>query len=125
MGVNPVVIGAWVGMFVTFLNLIPVGQLDGGHILRAMVGDYQETIAALVPGALFALAGYLYYFREYSINTVFVWILWGLLATLFASMGAATPIRDDQLGSGRLLLGILTFGVGLLCFMPVPVMIVD
>ncbi|GAB7120129.1 site-2 protease family protein [Natrinema sp. JCM 9743] len=125
MGVNPVVIGAWVGMFVTFLNLIPVGQLDGGHILRAMVGDYQETIAALVPGALFALAGYLYYFRDYSINTVFVWVLWGLLATLFASMGAATPIRDDRLGSGRLLLGIVTFGVGLLCFMPVPVMIID
>ncbi|MBZ6495715.1 site-2 protease family protein [Natrinema longum] len=123
-GVNPVVIGAWVGMFVTFLNLIPVGQLDGGHILRAMVGEYQETIAALVPGALLALAGYLYYFQEHSLNTVFVWILWGLLTMLFASMGPATPIRDERLDPGRFVLGIVTFGLGLLCFMPIPVMIV-
>ncbi|SEW15878.1 site-2 protease family protein [Natrinema salifodinae] len=124
MGVNPVVIGAWVGMFVTFLNLIPVGQLDGGHILRAMTGELQETIAALVPGVLFALAGYLYYVQNYDVNTVFVWILWGLLTTVLASMGPATPIRDEPLGRGRFVLGIATFGLGFLCFMPVPVVIV-
>jgi membrane-associated protease RseP (regulator of RpoE activity) len=124
-GVNPVVIGAWVGMFVTFLNLIPVGQLDGGHILRAMAGEFQETIAALVPGALFALAGYLYYVGEYDVNTVFVWVFWGLLTALFASMGPTTPVRDDRLGVGRFVLGVLTFGLGLLCFMPVPVVIVN
>jgi len=123
-GVNPVVIGAWVGMFVTFLNLIPVGQLDGGHILRAMAGDLQETIAAIVPGVLFALAGFLYYVQDYSLNTVFVWILWGLLTTLFASVGPATPIRDESLGRRRFVLGVVTFGIGLLCFMPVPVEIV-
>ncbi|ELY68493.1 site-2 protease family protein [Natrinema versiforme] len=124
-GVNPVVIGAWVGMFVTFLNLIPVGQLDGGHILRAMAGEFQETIAAIVPGALFALAGYLYYVQNHTLNTVFVWILWGLLTTVFASIGPATPMRDERLGSGRVLLGIVTFGLGLLCFMPIPVMIIE
>ncbi len=123
-GVNPVVIGAWVGMFVTFLNLIPVGQLDGGHILRAMAGELQETIAALVPGVLFALAAYLYYVDGYSVNTVFVWILWGLLTTFLASKGPATPVRDEQLGRGRFILGTVTFGLGLLCFMPVPVMII-
>ena len=124
MGVNPVVIGAWVGMFVTFLNLIPVGQLDGGHILRAMAGELQETFAALVPGALFALAAYLYYVDGYSVNTVFVWILWGLLTAVLASKGPATPIQDERLGWGRFVLGTVTFGLGLLCFMPVPVVIV-
>ncbi|WP_408957002.1 site-2 protease family protein [Natrinema sp. 74] len=123
-GVNPVVIGAWVGMLVTFLNLIPVGQLDGGHILRAMAGELQETIAAVVPGVLFALAGYLYYLQDYSLNTVLIWILWGVLTTLVASMGPATPIRDESLGRGRFVLGVATFGIGLLCFMPVPVEIV-
>ncbi|QLG49430.1 site-2 protease family protein [Natrinema halophilum] len=123
-GVNPVVIGAWVGMFVTFLNLIPVGQLDGGHILRAMTGEFQETIAAVVPGALFALAAYLYYVQDYGLNTVAVWIIWGVLTTLVASVGPATPIRDESLGRGRFVLGIVTFGIGLLCFMPVPVEVV-
>jgi len=123
-GVNPVVIGAWVGMFVTFLNLIPVGQLDGGHILRAMAGDFQETIAALVPGVLFALAAYLFYIDGYSVNTVFVWILWGLLTAFLASKGPATPVQDERLGRGRFVLGAVTFGLGLLCFMPVPVMII-
>ncbi|TMT87716.1 site-2 protease family protein [Haloterrigena sp. H1] len=123
-GVNPVVIGAWVGMFVTFLNLIPVGQLDGGHILRAMAGEFQETIAALVPGVLFALAAYLFYVDGYSVNTVFVWILWGVLTAFLASKGPATPVQDERLGRGRFVLGAVTFGLGLLCFMPVPVMII-
>ncbi|MEY7848670.1 site-2 protease family protein [Natrarchaeobius sp. A-rgal3] len=123
--VNPVVIGGWVGMFVTYLNLIPVGQLDGGHILRAMAGSYQETIAALVPGVLFGLAAYLYYVSGYGINSVLIWGIWGVLTAIFASIGPAQPIHDDRLGAGRLLLGILTFGLGALCFMAVPIAIIE
>ncbi|RQG94401.1 site-2 protease family protein [Natrarchaeobius chitinivorans] len=123
--VNPVVIGGWVGMFVTFLNLIPVGQLDGGHILRAMAGEYQETIAALVPGVLFGLAAYLYYVSGYSGNSVFIWAVWGVFTAVLASVGPAHPVRDDRLGLGRILLGIVTFALGVLCFMAVPIAIIE
>ncbi|MDQ2051098.1 site-2 protease family protein [Natronolimnohabitans sp. A-GB9] len=123
--VNPVVIGAWVGMFVTFLNLIPVGQLDGGHILRAMTGEFHETIAALVPGALFLLAGYLYYVADYGGQAVFVWVFWGFLTAVLAAAGAARPVTDERLGTGRLVIGLVTFGLGLLCFMPVPLELVQ
>ncbi|MXV61353.1 site-2 protease family protein [Natronorubrum sp. JWXQ-INN-674] len=123
--INPVVIGAWVGMFVTFLNLIPVGQLDGGHILRAMTGEFHETISALVPAALFALAAYLYYVGGYGAQTVFIWVFWGILAIVLASAGAARPVTDERLGTGRLIVGIVTFGLGLLCFMPVPIEILQ
>ncbi|WP_137289382.1 site-2 protease family protein [Natronorubrum halophilum] len=123
--VNPVVIGAWVGMFVTFLNLIPVGQLDGGHILRAITGEFHETISALVPGALFALAAYLYYVGGYSLQTVFIWIFWGVLTAVFARAGAAHPVDDSRLGTGRVIIGLVTFGFGLLCFMPVPLEIIQ
>jgi membrane-associated protease RseP (regulator of RpoE activity) len=120
--VHPVVFGGWVGMFVTFLNLLPVGQLDGGHIVRAMVGRRQETVAAAVPGALFALAGYLLFFQE-GVNSVGIWAMWGLFALGLAYAGPATPIHDDTLDSPRLALGVVTFVLGALCFTPVPVAI--
>ncbi|APX97957.1 site-2 protease family protein [Natronorubrum daqingense] len=123
--INPVVIGAWVGMFVTFLNLIPVGQLDGGHILRSMSDGLFDTISSLVPTLLVALAGYLYFVGGYGFQTVFIWILWAILTTLFASAGAAEPVTDDELGTGRQLVGIATFGLGLLCFMPVPLEVIQ
>ncbi|RKD95909.1 site-2 protease family protein [Halopiger aswanensis] len=123
--VNPVVIGGWVGMFITFLNLIPVGQLDGGHILRAMAGEYQESIAALVPGVLFGLAAYLYYILDYSGNSVAIWAFWGVFTAVLASVGPAHPIRDESLGGWRFVLGLVTFGLGLLCFMAVPIAIIE
>jgi hypothetical protein len=46
------------------------------------------------------------------------------LTALLASKGPATPVRDESLGRGRFLLGTVTFGLGLLCFMPIPVVIV-
>jgi len=121
--INPVVIGGWVGMFVTFLNLIPVGQLDGGHIVRAMVGEQQERVAALVPVALFGLAAYVFYVERVS-NASVLWVFWGLLATYVAYVGPATPIDDEGLDAKRKALGILTFVLGVLCFTPVPIEIV-
>jgi len=121
--VHPVVFGGWVGMLVTLLNLLPVGQLDGGHILRAMVGKRQETLAAAVPGALFALAGYLYFVRG-SVNSVGIWAMWGLFAVGLAYAGPAAPIRDESLDRKRILLGVLTFVLGALCFTPVPVEVI-
>jgi membrane-associated protease RseP (regulator of RpoE activity) len=120
---NPVVIGGWVGMFVTFLNLLPVGQLDGGHILRAIVGPGQERVAAFLPVGLFGLAGYLYFFENVG-SAVTIWVFWGLLAGLFAFMGSATPVTDEDLDRKRVAVGILTFVLGALCFTPVPIEIV-
>ncbi len=117
---NPVVFGGWVGMFVTFLNLIPVGQLDGGHLVRAMLGERQETVAALVPAALFGLAGYLYVFADVGSNAPFLWGFWGLLTLGLAYAGPATPVYDDRLDRTRMAVGVVTFLLGLLCFTPVP-----
>ncbi|MFC3959819.1 site-2 protease family protein [Halovivax cerinus] len=122
--VNPVVIGGWVGMFVTVLNLIPVGQLDGGHILRAMIGPAQETVAALVPAALLGLAGYLYVLTDTTGQGASVWILWGVLTTLLAIAGPAEPVVEERLGPRRLALGVLTFVLGATCFTLVPIELV-
>ena len=116
---HPVVFGGWVGMFITFLNLLPVGQLDGGHIVRSIFGERQETFAAAVPAALFGLAGYLYFLQDVT-NAVGIWIMWGLLTIGLAYAGPATPIRDTPLDGKRIALGAMTFGLGILCFTPVP-----
>jgi len=119
---HPVVMGGWVGMFFTVLNLLPVGQLDGGHIVRAVVGERQETIAALVPGVLFGLAGYLWYVEDLGLNdSVGLWAFWGVLAMVVSLGGAADPIDETPVDARRLALALLTFVLGALCFLPVPI----
>jgi membrane-associated protease RseP (regulator of RpoE activity) len=119
--VNPVVFGGWVGLFVTLLNLIPVGQLDGGHVVRAMVGDEAERVAAFVPLVLFALAGYLYFVEGLGIeDSVGLWTFWGLITLGLAYAGNADPIYEEPLDRKRMAVGLLTFVLGLLCFTPVP-----
>ncbi|WP_435155404.1 site-2 protease family protein [Haladaptatus sp. DFWS20] len=122
--INPVVIGGWVGMFVTFLNLIPVGQLDGGHIVRAIIGERQESVAAIVPAVLFGLAAYVFYVLNVS-NATVLWVIWGFLSMFFAYVGPATPIDDGALDPRRKLLGVLTFVIGFLCFTPTPIQIIS
>ena len=122
VAVNPVIIGGWVGMFFTVLNLLPVGQLDGGHILRAMLGESQERVAALVPAALLGIAAYLYYGPGYALNeSVVLWGFWGLLSAFIAFKGPADPIDDSPLDTPRIAVGVATFALGALCFMLVPV----
>jgi len=125
--VHPVVFAGWAGMFFTFLNLLPVGQLDGGHIVRAIVGQRQETIAAAVPGGLFALAGALYLTQEappIGFGVWTLWVFWGLLSTGLAYAGPANPTTDEGLDRNRTVVGIVTFLLGLACFTPVPFEIV-
>ena len=121
--INPVVVGGWVGMFVTFLNLLPVGQLDGGHIVRAIAGERQETVAALVPAVLFGMAGYLHYVQNVDGNATFLWVFWGLFSSAIAFAGPANPVRDESLDARRTALGVFTFVFGALCFTPVPIVI--
>jgi membrane-associated protease RseP (regulator of RpoE activity) len=120
--VHPVIIGGWVGMFFTVLNLLPVGQLDGGHMVRAMLGRRQETVASLVPLALFSLAAYLYYVRDLGFNeSVGLWAVWGLFATIIAYNGPAHPADETPLGWKRQVVGLVTFALGALCFLLVPI----
>jgi membrane-associated protease RseP (regulator of RpoE activity) len=123
--VHPVIIGGWVGMFFTLLNLLPVGQLDGGHMVRAMVGPRQETVASLVPGALFVIAAYLYYGRGLGLNeSVGLWAFWGVFSLVIAFNGPANPDDEQRLDWPRVALGVLTFGAGALCFLLVPIQVV-
>lgn len=106
---HPVARAAWVGMFATALNLLPVGQLDGGHIVYALLGRYHKWITytfllALLPmGALWS-----------------GWWFWAVL--LFFVARRHPPVYDlSEIGSARIKLGILALVVFLLCFSIAPI----
>jgi membrane-associated protease RseP (regulator of RpoE activity) len=121
LAVNPVLVGGWVGAFVTFLNLLPVGQLDGAHVSRALVGDAVERLRYLLPLALFGLAGYLVAFADG--RAAGIWILWGLLTLVFGRVGTATPLDDSGVDARRKAVGALALVAGALCFTPVPIVL--
>ncbi len=107
---HPVVRAGWVGLFATALNLLPVGQLDGGHILYAVAGERHRLITRLFLICLLPLG---YFFWE-------GWLLWAVFLFLF---GRKHPSIYDvsPLGSGRVKLAILALLMFLLCFTVTPV----
>lgn len=110
---HPVAFAGWVGMLVTALNLIPSGQLDGGHVLRAMIGEKASYVSTFLPFVLISLGFYVTYIQN---RDGFMWVFWGLLLSLFAASGHPKPLNDDiPLGKGRMALGILIFTLGILC----------
>jgi membrane-associated protease RseP (regulator of RpoE activity) len=107
---HPVAFAAWFGLFVTSLNLIPIGQLDGGHVAYALWGHRQRTMAfAVIP--LLIMLGFVGWPG---------WFLWAFMAGVFGL--EHPPVVDPQvpLGRGRVLVGWIAFAVFVVTFAPVP-----
>jgi len=107
---HPVARAGWVGVFATALNLLPVGQLDGGHIVYALSGERHRWIsrtfiALLVPAGFFFWQG---------------WLMWAVLLFLFARRHPAIHDLSD-VGTERVRLGVLALAMFLLCFMLAPI----
>jgi membrane-associated protease RseP (regulator of RpoE activity) len=109
---HPIARAAWVGLLATALNLMPIGQLDGGHILYSFVGGHHRLLTNLFIVALIPLA----FFFSWS------WMFWALL--LFF-LGRKHPRIYDPtpLGTGRAQLGMLAFLMFVVSFSPAPVMV--
>ncbi len=104
---------AWFGLFVTALNMMPVGQLDGGHATYAMIRRHATVVSRL---GIFACLGLLY-FRP-------MWLLWTILLLVLARRPHPPTLDDEQpLGRARVLVGIFSFAMFAVCFTPSPIMI--
>jgi membrane-associated protease RseP (regulator of RpoE activity) len=107
---HPVARAAWIGVFATALNLLPIGQLDGGHILYAFTGPKHRMLSRLFAIALVPIGIFYWY----------VWVLWAVFFFFFGSR--RPPIQDDRpLDATRVLLGALALVVLVLTFTPAPV----
>src|ERR1700730_5566131 len=108
---SPLAFAGWLGLFITALNLLPVGQLDGGHITRAMFGSrVGQTISSLAMWSLLLLA-------------LFVWpglMMWALIVFLIAGRGTP-PLNDlTPLDGGRMVLGYIGMLILILILAPMP-----
>jgi membrane-associated protease RseP (regulator of RpoE activity) len=106
---HPVLVAGWIGLFITSLNLIPGGQLDGGHILYAVSPKAHKVFTNFLPIVLF-LMGTLYWVG---------WLLWGLFLMIPAMRHPKVPIAP-QLSQGRLTLAVIGLAIFLLTFTPTP-----
>ena len=111
---HPVAVAAWVGMFATSLNLLPGGQLDGGHIVFALSPRVHKTmsrltILALIPLALFCWTG---------------WIVWAILLRI---SGMRHPIvaQWPGIGTGRQFLAVVALAMLVLTFWYSPITSTD
>jgi membrane-associated protease RseP (regulator of RpoE activity) len=108
---HPIAFAGWIGLLVTMLNLLPIGQLDGGHIAYAMLGNKQGLVGWIALGALFPLS-------FLSLN----WLVWGLLIFLLMRSAKHPPIQDilTPLSKKNKYIGYLCLLIFILCFIPTP-----
>lgn len=108
---HPIAFAGWIGLLVTMLNLLPVGQLDGGHIAYAMLGNKQGLVGWITLGALFLLS-------FLSLN----WLVWGLLIFFLMRSAKHPPIHDilTPLSNKNKNIGYLCLLIFILCFIPTP-----
>ncbi|HLG30490.1 MAG TPA: site-2 protease family protein [Candidatus Brocadiales bacterium] len=108
---HPIAYAGWTGLFVTALNLLPVGQLDGGHVMYALLGRKSEFIYKI--GILL--------FCVFTVLWYHGWILMTILLLLFGFQHPAPVDETTGLDSRRKLLGIIMFIVFVLSFTPEPI----
>lgn len=135
----PLLIAGWFGLLVTALNLIPAGQLDGGHVLYAVFGEKHGIVARITVGTLLAagiisvlpiiheLVGFEFFLGvfldEYPwFHQIFWpgWIFWGVMILLM-KVDHPPVLIEEKLDSNRMLLGLSAPFMFLVCIAPAPV----
>jgi membrane-associated protease RseP (regulator of RpoE activity) len=116
---NPFYFAAWIGLLVTALNLIPSGQLDGGHAVYAVLGEkihgWTGKVAFVVMVLLSAIGLYFYS----SPGTILFTILLGVML----KVGHPEPLDNSPLDLKRKVIAFLTLVIFILCFTPFPIQI--
>jgi membrane-associated protease RseP (regulator of RpoE activity) len=138
---HPTAWAGWAGLLVTMINLLPIGQLDGGHVATAYFGNRYNRIALrlhrLLPiGAVVVFAWVLHAVRaeagpgldpmlaySYAAGAALPWLVWSLLVAILrraSGGGNHPPVDDTPLPASRKVLFWFVVVVFLAVFMPVP-----
>lgn len=112
---HPVAWAGWSGLFVTAINLFPVGQLDGGHVLYALFGEKTRYIGRVIIAVMVVLG---FFWSG--------WFFWALVTTILIGTGHPPPLNDiTPLGKKRRLVGWLIIVAFVLVFIPIPLRVIS
>jgi membrane-associated protease RseP (regulator of RpoE activity) len=129
---------AWLGILLTFINLLPIGQLDGGHIAAAFFGDRQEKLASLLHRGLPVVATgvFAWLFLDaraagrsvseaagYGVQSALPWLVWSVLLLVMRRAAGGRyhpPVGETPLSPGRRRFFAFMIVVLILVFTPVP-----
>ncbi|HTR61031.1 MAG TPA: site-2 protease family protein [Candidatus Binataceae bacterium] len=117
---HPMAFAGWIGLFVTTLNLLPIGQLDGGHVVYTLFPRWHRTISTLFVGSCVLLVvvplalGYSFWAG---------WLIWAVLGVALGLGHPVTQDRDTPLDSRRSIAAWATVVLFIVTFVPVPISI--
>ncbi len=106
---HPIAFAGWLGYLVTAINLLPVGQLDGGHILYALVGEKHRIVGYVIFGVVVLL-----------IPLWPGWLIWAILFLVIRFNHPPPLDRVSRLSRRNKIIGIISLVIFILTFMPVP-----
>ncbi|MCB1195500.1 site-2 protease family protein [bacterium] len=107
--IHPIGFAGWIGLFVTSLNLIPIGQLDGGHIAYAMLGKKYERMSTVI---IFTLLGLSFFWKG--------WLVWAIIIIFMGKKHPPAINSRSPLDTRRNWLGIVMLIIFIITFIPVP-----
>ena len=108
--IHPTLFAGWVGLFLTAINLLPIGQLDGGHVVRALLKEKYKyaswVVIVIVLGLGFIYPG---------------WIMFAFIILFLIGTQHQPPLNDfSPLDNRRKILGIIALIIFIICFAPIP-----
>jgi membrane-associated protease RseP (regulator of RpoE activity) len=116
--IGPLAMAGWVGLLITAINLFPIGQLDGGHVLYALLRDRAHAVATTMLAA--AIAGVVFAVWWLEKRSMAGWTVMLVLLTLMGPRHPPTANDDVPLGAGRVVLGWATLAFLIVGFTPNP-----
>ncbi len=118
---GPTALAGWAGLFITMLNLLPIAQLDGGHIAYALFGPRQDRVAQVLH-RLLPLAFVYNLARFRAVEPGMIWAVWFVLLYGLVRMtgGNHPPTEPGELSAGRRAVAIACLVLFVLLFMPTP-----
>lgn len=136
---HPVAFAGWIGLFITALNLIPSGQLDGGHLVFSLFSKKVHLLVSRISIVLLIILGlgtkpFVYLLEAMGmdgggINSSYIfqgwpgWLIWALALKLIGTRHPPSIYEEKEIGFNRKLLAFLSLLILIGCFIPVPLAI--